>query len=643
MREPRNPFLMRTSEKIESDATFLRLFGQEVLDLLPKNTLWDQVQIIRSSPGAGKTSLFRLFTPSVLVQLYEYKDDEDCKELYRSVKNLNIFSDSGPNLLGVMISCAQNYAMLQDINADPIQKARLFYSLINSRLMLIALQGILILNKLSFPEDLERLHILAPSHGSVPVQVPIPGSGKELYDWAGKLEMMVCKAIDSFAPISNTNLEGHDAINAFSWIQSDCITIDEKPAVDRVLVMFDDTHKLSPAQRQNLLSTILDTRPRVNIWIAERLEALNPSEILSSGVTEGREYTGPVYLEDYWRSSHVNKFERAVENIANKRIKSAKDVRVGGPFSAFLQSSIDNDQWKNNYDEAIEIISKRVNKRVSFTRRYDDWINACKRKESTPQGKATAWRLLEILIERDLHRAQLSFDFMLPEEDLDRKEAPSIRSAAEYLVSKDANVPYYFGMTRLAYLASSNIEQFLAFAGELFEECISAELLGRSIAIAPRRQETIYKRVAKRRWDEIPRRIPNGREVQRFLESIADFAIWETMKPRASYSPGVTGIAITMNERDRLIKLDSNSEYMKLLNVLASCLAHNLLEASLDRSQGQKGKTWMLLYLNRWLCLHFGLPLHYGSWRPRTPDVLCKWLDSGFKPPDLTEKRNHGK
>ena len=636
MREPRNPFLMRASEQIESDATFLRLFGQDFLDLLPKDSLWDHVQIIRSSPGAGKTSLFRLFTPSVLVQLNEYKDDENCKELYRSVRNLGVFTDSGPNLLGVMISCAQSYSMLQDINADPIQKERLFYSLINSRLTLIALRGVLILNKLSFPVDLERLQIRAPSHGNVPVHMPIPGSGKDLYDWAGNMEMTVCKAIDSLAPISDANLEGHDAVNAFSWINSDCIAIDGKPAVDRTLVMFDDIHKLASSQRQSLLSTIFDTRPRINIWVSERLEALSQSELLTLGVTEGREYAPPVNLEDYWRSSRSKKFETAIENIANKRIKSTKDIRVSGPFSGCLQSSIDTDQWKKNFDEAIVIISDRIGKRTSFTRRYDAWINACRRKETTLHGTAIAWRLLEILIERDLHKAQLSFDFMLPEEDLDRKEASSIRSAAEYLVSKDAKVPYYFGMSRLAYLASSNIEQFLAFAGEIFEDCISAELLGRSIAVAPRRQETIFKRVAKRRWDEIPRRIPNGREVQNFLEAIADFAIWETMKPRASYSPGVTGIAITMNERDRLIKSDSNANYMKLITILASCLAHNLLEVSLDRSQGQRGKTWMILYLNRWLCLHFGLPLHYGSWRPRTPDALCKWFDQGFKPPDIT-------
>ena len=61
----RNPFLMRASERIESDVNFLRLYSPIVLDsLIEKNsndTLWNNVIFIRSSPGGGKTSLLRVF------------------------------------------------------------------------------------------------------------------------------------------------------------------------------------------------------------------------------------------------------------------------------------------------------------------------------------------------------------------------------------------------------------------------------------------------------------------------------------------------------------------------------------------------------------------------------------------------------
>ena len=65
-----NPFKIRFSENIVSDSNFLSLFESRALDLLPENGLWDRVQIFRSAPGGGKTSIFKIFTPDVLHTLY---------------------------------------------------------------------------------------------------------------------------------------------------------------------------------------------------------------------------------------------------------------------------------------------------------------------------------------------------------------------------------------------------------------------------------------------------------------------------------------------------------------------------------------------------------------------------------------------
>src|SRR3972149_5713706 len=193
MREPRNPFKMRTSEHIESNATFLRLFGPGVLDLLPKDKLWNQIQIFRSAPGGGKTSLFRVFTPESLLTLYESRTNEDYKDLYERMKDLDVVSDSGPHLLGIMLSCARNYAALEDLNFNPNQKERLLYSLLNARLILATLREALVLKKLNYPEDLERLSIVPPTHGELSIQLPIPRSGKDLFEWACSVEKGVCK------------------------------------------------------------------------------------------------------------------------------------------------------------------------------------------------------------------------------------------------------------------------------------------------------------------------------------------------------------------------------------------------------------------------------------------------------------------
>ena len=39
----------------------------------------------------------------------------------------------------------------------------------------------------------------------------------------------------------------------------------------------------------------------------------------------------------------------------------------------------------------------------------------------------------------------------------------------------------------------------------------------------------------------------------------------------------------------------------------------------------------MILYLNRWLCLHFGLPLQYGGWRPLKLDELVKYVNQNAR------------
>jgi hypothetical protein len=635
---------MRASEHIESDATFLRLFGPGVLDVLPKDNLWDRVQIFRSAPGGGKTTLFRVFTPSVLLTLHGFRGNEDYKELYQRMKDLGAISDSGPLLLGIILSCTRNYATLEDLDFDPSKKERLLYSLINARLILAMLRGALILKKLRYPDDLERLSIEAQSNYDTPMQMPITGSGKEIFDWACSLEKKVCELIDSFGPSSCEVLEGHDTLLSLSLIRPKCILCDGIPIASQVLIMFDDIHKLTIKQRQKLLTTIFDLRPSIGVWIAERFEALSPEELLASGATTGREYEKPTFLEYFWRTgSSSKKFENTVNNIADRRARSARDTQISS-FAGCLQDFLDESEWHERFEKVIENISSRVRNKSGSTIRYQEWIKAKEKIEGTPYQRAIEWRILEIMIERDARKQQLTFNFdeALPYEILEHKELSSAaRAAAEFLITQEFKIPYYFGMSRIAVLSSSNIEQFLALSGDLFEEIASAELIKRQTsqtALAPERQESILKKAVQQRWDEIPRRIPNGRDVQKFLEAIHQCARWELDKGTASYGAGggVTGIAITMADRDRLINSKirvKHPEYERLILTLSTCISHNLLEVSLDRSQGKKGKAWMVLYLNRWLCLHFKLPLQYGGWRPKTLDEICKWLDYGFRPP----------
>lgn len=638
MREPRNPFHLRASEQIESDATFLRLFGPGVLDLLPQDGLWDRVQIFRSAPGGGKTSLLRLFTPASLLTLHSYRSGEDYKELYQRLKGLGAISDDGPQILGIMLSCARNYATFEDLAFDQHQQERLLHALLNARLILATLRGALALKRLEYPRDLDRLVIRPPRHAELPSTLPGAGPARALYDWACSVEKRVCETLDSFSPVTGIPIRGQDTLHALSFLRPDGILCDGRPITGQLLVMIDDVHKLTPGQRRKLLETLFDLRAPVGVWLAERLEALSPDEVLAPGATTGREYGEPINLEEFWRpGGNARRFEPVVINIADRRVKSAQDIEVG-PFAGYLHDTLDGAEWQAAFERACATVAERVRKRVGAAARYQDWVRAIEFVEGTPRERTLAWRALEIIIERDLRKSQLVLfpDLVLAPEELGRKDDSEVRGAAEFFLAHEFGIPYYFGSSRLANLASCNIEQFLALAGDLFEEILALELLGRHGVLRPERQEAILKKAVRRRWEEIPRRIPNGRDVWALLEAIRQCARWETDRPNAPYAPGVTGIALTMADRARLADPSVRKrrpEYERLARALSSCIAHNLLEASIDRSQGQKGKTWMVLYLNRLLCLQFELPLQYGGWRPKTPDELCRWLDHGFRPP----------
>lgn len=632
MKEPRNPFRILSSEAIEQDATFLRLFGPGVLGVLdaPKEAIWDRIQRFLSAPGGGKTSLFRLFTPQSLLTLYESQTSDEYKELYQRLKNLNAISETGPSILGVYLSCARNYAALEDLNIEQKFKDRLLFSLLNSRIILAALRSILTFKKLNYPDDLEKIYVNRPNNVDIPTSIPIPCNGIELNTWASKLENDVCKAIDSFTSIRTEGLVGHDTLYCLLFLTPEYIRINNVKINARMLLMLDDIHKLAYAQRNRLDKALLELKAPIGIWLAERLEALPPEELLSEGALPEREYLREIILEEFWRGRD-EQYEKIVNNIARRRVKLAPDVQIDS-FEDCLQNKLDS----NLYEPAFLGISKRIDERFSSTKKFDLWKAKTKAMMGTYREKAIAMRALEVIINREISSAQKTLvDFPISEKVLETKTNSAVDSAAEFFLSKEFNLPYYFGFYRLARLSSSNIEQFLTMAAGLFEEIVSESLIRKSRVLQATRQQDILKKMAKLRWDQIPRTIANGREVVRFLTSIQQLCLADTIKPNAPYAPGVTGIAISMEDRNQLIKAikrQDNTRYAKMANIIALCISNNLLEASLDRKQGKKGgKTWMILYLNRLLCLHFGLPLQYGGWRPRSIDQLWQLTDQGYR------------
>lgn len=634
----RNPFMLRDAERIRYAETFLGLFGPGILNVLSKGIPRNLVQIFTSSPGGGKTSLFRLFTPQSLIVLDERKELEDYKELYSRLKGIGAISDDGPNVLGIYLSCNQNYDLLEDLMFEKVQRQRLFFSLLNSRIMIAALRGILTLFHLSYPDDLKRLRFVDSRKFNVYPEIRLPCNGEDLHMWATNNEMSILGSIDSFIPEQEHNVVGHDTLFSLNLLQPESIYIDGKKLKRNVLLMFDDVERLSPAQRETLQRNLLQTRWPISIWLAERLEALSSVELLAPGSRIYREYIEPINLEDYWREkARRRRFESWLAEIADRRTRLARDaanLQISS-FEACLTHSRNRRYLEKKYSQALEAVSRRIKERTKETKTYDLWITNVEELKGSNREKAIAWGALEIVIKR--RRLRRLFNEPIPAEEMDMDQG--IKSIAEFFLSREFGIPYYFGFSRLAQISSYNVEQFIYMAGNLFEEAISSVWLDNRFTLSVKRQEEILRDAAKRIWVEIPRSVPNSNEIISLLNHVKELCLEETFRETSPYN-GVTGIGIRRKDIDTLIeagRIGQNQNYVLLEKVLKTCISQNLFEEIKEYRQGRKGEKWVILYLNRILCVHFGLPLNYGGWRPRRLSALlsCMRRSTRMKEPSL--------
>jgi len=628
MRESRNPFRLRAAENIDTDLSFLRLFGPGMLDMLGDEELSSRPLIIRSAAGGGKTTLLRLLTPQVLLSLYENRGLDETKEVFHRLSDLGVVAESGPKLLGVLLPCTRNYAVLDDLSVDAPRKDRLFFALLSARISLAALQASLELHKLTYPRDLQRIGIRAAALPPTLAGTDEVVSGEHVQKWATELEGVVADAIDSFEPWDGVLPASLEPLTSLELLKSGNLLIDGEPVASGTILMLDNVQFLTRRQRSNLFRALAELRSSVAVWLAERLEALVTDELLGSGTQQGRDYE-ILWIEEFWRGKRP-RFEKLSHNIADRRANASVEVEVGS-LSPLLEVSLDATDWTGRYEDLLAGLRERVTREIAGQARFSEWLTMPELTSGSLRERVITWRALEILIHRERKRAQQQFDFVLGAEEFDERSDSQIRTTAELFVAQEFKLPYYFGPSKLVSLASCNMEQFLWIAGDIFEEIVSAALVRKPLRIAPERQDTLLRKASENLWQEIPRRARHSEKVVRFLDSVARFSHSMTFLPNAPYDPGVTGIAISMADRGRLMDqayLAERPHHAQVAQVIGESIANNFVEPILDYKC--KGEHWMVLYLNRLLCPKHWLPLQYGGFKEKTLDELARWVSSGF-------------
>ena len=634
-----NPFFARASEYIELDDKFLNLFSPEELAIFNQNPIWSNVTILRSSPGGGKTTLLKMFTPQILKKLKETsKHDEHNREIYFELKKIGVFDDDGNiKVIGSLVPFNNEYVSIEFLNLNDTQKARVFFSLVNIRIILSTLHSIHILHDFKSLTDYKRILFAFQNNLNVPISIRSISNGLDLYNWACDQEEIICKEIDSVYTDKHRTIQGTDNLYSLDLFAPSNFSIDGKSIQEKILVMLDDVHNLSSFQRSRLVTTIIQKRPSVNTWVSERLKALTMDELFSEGNTEGRDMN-TIHIEKFWSKKHAA-FEKFAKSVANRRVSLALDTPR--EFASYLLEDFEvEDNIK--IQEAIKIVQTRVKDTYGSSERYKVWISNKEKLHLETYDKLTEWRCLEILLYRDRNKAQQRLSFggedLLQEEELLKQQEVNVRTAAQLFLNKEFQIPFYYGISKLCRLSSFNIEQFLSISGYLFEEIKNNEIKkvvnsNYKIEISSRRQEQIIKSVVNKvKWNELANKVPNFTKIKTLLDSIGEFCQQETHSPNAWNSPGLNAIAILMTDRtflkDEVLK-NKNHVYYGLAKCIADCISYNLLDFELNYNC--KGRTWMLLYLNKMYCTKYNLPMNNGKFKEKKLTELLGWFNGGFK------------
>ncbi|WP_163399418.1 hypothetical protein [Flavobacterium fluviatile] len=636
MRIDINPFFSRPSETIGADDKFIQLFSPDVLEIFDTNKpLWDIVNIIRSSPGGGKTTLLRLFTPDILLRIKnKQKDEHHLTDIYKKLKLLGIYDEKdNPLLIGTHIPFTNEYSTLEYLKIDEAVKNHLFFSLLNTRIILSILYSLCKIKDLEFPTELDQ--IIINQNPAMTGYNPLRNisNGKKIYDWCCENEEKICNDIDNISLTDTHEVDKSIELYALHLFDQKNVLLNGSPLKEKILVMLDDVHNLSSNQREVLMKNIIDRR-HVNIWVAERLQALSMEEIISEGNIVNRDFV-LVNLEQFW--SKGTKFQKFASSVAEKRLSTIAEGESTN-LSSYLSEIIDKD-YNDDAKKHIETIKNRINSNFN-RRKYSKWIETREKYEGSEIETLVEWKRLEILIYRDHGKDQqlLQFDDFLDEDDLESKDDSEIENGAKLFLHEEFKLPYYYGFQKISRLSSSNIEQFLNISGKLFEAISTNQLKkisqnkSQPVSISPKKQDQLIKKLTAEKWKELDIRVPSAVQIKIFLDNIGDFCREETFKPNAWNSPGINAIAITMYDRailkDKAIN-DVNHPMHQLAKCIAICVAYNLLDFRLNYKQGSPGNELMVIYLNRIYCAKYNLPLNNGKFKSRKLVDLKQFLFRG--------------
>jgi hypothetical protein len=627
-----NPFRFRTSEQVTHQGLdrFLRTFGTDALDLLPDG-LWERPVVIRSAPGAGKTSLLRAVSAEALHSLSLRRSGHE--ELVDRLQALGALDSVGrPLVVGFRVPLARDFRGIVDLEPDPSVAQRTFMRLLDARITTAFCKAVDHLIDVEEGAALDAVTLAADAEGEAALGRLGGSRAADLQSWGRETEERILDRLDAVLPVDD-QIDGHAALYSLRALSGLTLVVNGEPSGLRPLLMLDDGQELASSQRTLLLDALHDRELRLARWYTERYSAMEPEDLVGDG--EPRRNGIPVWLEREARrmgavtrrGTKTRKFEKLLADIAGRRANRLLHEYDGEDREFVQLLDVEPvDGLHARADRAVSVIRERLLAEVGADSRYAQWFADA--DELDPLESARRWRELEIVIARDRDRSEVGlFELSLTDEERKAQSGAAIREAADLWLRREFGLPFYWGSERLSKLSAENIEQYLNLSADMFDEMLAGITLRRGAVVERLRQDAALTAACDQFWTEIPERRIGGRAIQQLLRHIAKLCRADTYRPKAPYAPGVTGTALSMRDRARLLDPEVRARTpgaQELFEALHGAIGHNLLRAHKDRSV--KNDRWMVLYLNRLTCVRYGLPLGYGGFRERPLEVMCGWM-----------------
>lgn len=602
----KNPFLSKNSEQQMGEEQFLSLFDCTALQIVSGENL-EKVSFVSSSPGAGKTSLFRAFSPDVLSKIVSPASNNLYKGVRRQMERLGAIENGRVVLASAALSCARGYTIIDEMFQNGRRK-QIFFALLNYRIAISLLKSIGHLLELE-PKDYGQVRF-----AQIPQEMASDEAhfqnGKSMYDWACQGERELCKYLDSERDAPYEVSFVHTTLLVLKLFEPKNILVNEEPYFQNVLIIFDDFHKLTDNQKDIITEAVYTLKTSIGVWLGLRLEGFRDEHLISMDGSLNRDYNPNIVIDNYWPKKK-GAFYGMLEEIADRRVKAA-GLEGYSKFSDCISEELEGIKYEKAWNHFSKLEREKIERDLEASSIYSEIISYIDGQKDMRASDRAIWYEC-IAIQENRRAAKEQMSLYLGEKVTLADFGAFVgknRDAAEYYVCRREGIPFYYGMGSLKILSSYNVEQFLYFAGAYFDCCRVKSLEHRrrpKRKLSAEEQGKILEAAARQKWADMDYRYTNIKGIKAFLDNIAGLCIQSRDAEQAAYAGGsYTGIGV---QKAVLHQCLSDSNCAGLVKILGACLASKYLER-----RDIQDENMVLFYLNRWLCVHYGLPLAYGGW-----------------------------